>query len=58
MLVSLDQNSPSSTLQSLKEIKHDLIGSSDKKAYFDRGLIEEVVPILCKYGASCQAEWC
>lgn len=32
-------------MQTLKEIKNDLIGN-DKKAYFDKGLIETIVPFV------------
>ena len=38
-------SSQQALLQSLKEIKYELIGN-DKKAYYDKGLIEEIVPLL------------
>lgn len=37
--------SDSNRLQSLRNLKHALIGN-DKQAYFDRGVIEVVVPLL------------
>ena len=37
--------SDSARLQSLRNLKHALIGN-DKQAYFDRGAIEVVVPLL------------
>ena len=39
----------------LRDIKNDMIGSADTKlAYFDRGLIETVVPLLNKQETSGQ----
>lgn len=46
MVIEFKDLTPSiQSLQTLKEIKNDLIGN-DKKAYFDKGLIETIVPFV------------
>ena len=51
MLVEFDRirefESADQKVQTLKDIKNDLIGSSDvKQAYFDQALIETIMPLL------------
>jgi uncharacterized protein YeeX (DUF496 family) len=41
----IEFSSPENRLQNLRDIKNDLIGN-EKKVYFNRGLIETVVPLL------------
>ena len=41
----IEFSSPANRLQNLRDIKNDLIGN-DKKVYFNKGLIETVVPLL------------
>ena len=53
MLVEFDNikefKSAEQKVQTLKDIKNDLVGSADvKQAYFDQALIETIMPLLAK----------
>ena len=46
MLIDFSGLTPSrQSLQTLKEIKHELIGN-DKQAYFEKGLIDSIMPLV------------